>query len=87
MKTYETKDLNCATYLHARGFKLTDLSKSDRLSIFQFEETDLLKKAVLDCFNNGLIPNQTYWNSLRSLKNIIYGGKDWGIFTTCVVVK
>ena len=78
---FETPDLNLASFMRCRGFKIQDIRNQGGRVIFVYEDSAELRSAVLDFANDGPIPVRSFCNTLRDLKAITrqsapQGGKD-----------
>ncbi|HSP87355.1 MAG TPA: DUF5659 domain-containing protein [Ignavibacteriaceae bacterium] len=75
MNLFKSIDFYCSAFLIANGFELVDHKRSNGLTTFYFEESDILKRLV-----NKYISLQTtiepvkYSQALRALKGIIHSG-------------
>lgn len=69
--SFETFDLNLASYLRCSDFTITDIRRENGKSVFVFEDTAELRRAVLTYANDGPVPVRSFCNTLRDLKGII----------------
>jgi len=69
--SFETFDLNLASYLRCCDFTITDIRRENGKSAFVFEDTAELRRAVLTYANDGPVPVRSFCNTLRDLKGII----------------
>jgi len=71
---YESKNLAMSAFLHAKKFRLDGFKKEKGLTSFKFiiEDDKCIKEAVDSFYKNSLIPVMDYWESIRTLKSIIY---------------
>ena len=66
----ETSDLNLASFLRCRGFKIQEIKRVNGKSLFVFHETPALHDAILDFANDGAVGVRSFCNTLRDLKSI-----------------
>lgn len=72
------KDLYISSYLKAKGFPLqnADLDSQGR-TIFHFEETPELKKALMDYYANlALVSPSAFIEAFKSLRSLAYSLSD-----------
>jgi len=69
--SFETFDLNLASYLRCRDFTIKDIRRENGRSVFVFDDTVELRRAVLEYANDGPVPVRSFCNTLRDLKGII----------------
>ncbi len=76
---FETFDLNLASFLRCRGFKIQDVCESSRRTAFVFQDSPELRAAVLDYANDGPIGVRSFCNTLRDLKALTRDveGMEW----------
>ncbi len=68
---FETTDLNLASFLRCRTFTIVRLKRQNETrTIFVFEDSPELRRAIVDYANDGEVPVRTYCNTLRDLKGI-----------------
>lgn len=77
--TFETFDLNLASFLRCRGLVIGDIYDSGGRAVFVFKDRTELRQAVLDYANDGPIGVRSFCNTLRDLKALIrdVGGSEW----------
>jgi len=70
-RTFETPDLNLASFLYCRSFPVLDLRRlGDKKTAFIFGDSPALRVALLDYANDGVVPVRTFSTTLRDLKAI-----------------
>ncbi len=72
------KDLYISSYLKAKGFPLhdADLDQQGR-TVFRFEETPELKKALMDFYaNTALVSPSAFIEAFKSLRSLAYSLSD-----------
>ncbi|MEK7405364.1 MAG: DUF5659 domain-containing protein [Acidobacteriota bacterium] len=70
---FETSDLNLASFLRCRDFHVLSLQRENERVLFAFEDSPLLKQAILDFVNDGAVGVRSFCNTLRDLKALIRG--------------
>jgi signal transduction protein with GAF and PtsI domain len=73
-KYWSSHDLGCAAALVSLGFDLMALNKENPQKVkFIFKSTEDIEEVIKEYWNRGLqVDAQTYFNSLKSIKNQIY---------------
>lgn len=67
--TFETSDLNMASFLMCRSHHLIELRREkDGRSCFVFEDTAALHSELLEFANDGKVSVRTFCSTLRDLK-------------------
>ncbi len=66
----DTSDLNLASFLRCRGFKIQEIKRVNGKSHFVFQETPALHSAILDFANDGDVGVRSFCNTLRDMKAI-----------------
>lgn len=70
---YETKDFYLTAYLMATGFTLREHSKTAGLTVFRFEQTAELDRAIENYYRfTASVEPITYGNAMRTLKTFIH---------------
>jgi len=69
-QTFETTDLNLASFLRSRSFEIADIKRNNSKSIFVFDDSPGLRKAILDFANDGAVGVRSFCNTVRDLKAI-----------------
>ncbi|HSB70547.1 MAG TPA: DUF5659 domain-containing protein [Candidatus Methylomirabilis sp.] len=67
---FETSDLNLASFLRCRGFRIVDILRQAGRAIFVFDDTQEVHRAILEYANDGAIGVRSFCNTLRDLKGI-----------------
>lgn len=68
---FETSDLNLASFLRCRDFTIKDIRRGNGKTIFVFDDSPGLRRAMLEFANDGPIPVRSFFSTLRDLKAII----------------
>jgi hypothetical protein len=75
MKTHEISDLGLSSYLCVSGYKILFIKPIGRKSIFVFEESGNLERAILTYFNrSGKVDPLSFYEQLRNLKALCVQG-------------
>ena len=75
MKTKEISDLGLSAYLCVSDFKILSIKPIGRKSIFIFEESEGLEKAILSYFNhNAKVDPLSFFEQTRNLKALSVQG-------------
>jgi hypothetical protein len=69
-QTYETSDLTLASFLRCRSFKIDNIRRQNGRSVFVFEDSPLLRTAVLEYANDGSVSVRSFCSTMRDLKAI-----------------
>ena len=69
--SFETVDLNLASFLRARGFEIVGVRNHDSRTTFWFAQSDMLRHAIMDYINDGPVGVRTFSNTLRDLKALV----------------
>jgi hypothetical protein len=67
---FETSDLNLASFLRCRDFRIEDIKRQNGRTIFLFLDSTQLHRAILDFANDGQVPVRAFCNTVRDLKGI-----------------
>jgi hypothetical protein len=67
---FRTPDLTLASFLRCRGFEIAALNRQDGKTMFVFEDSTGLRRAVLEYANNGSVEVRTFCGTMRDLKAI-----------------
>jgi hypothetical protein len=70
IQLFETSDLNLASFLRCRGFRIRDILRQGSRAIFVFGDSQELHGAILEYANDGTIGVRSFCNTLRDLKGI-----------------
>ena len=69
-RTYDTSDLTLASFLRCRSFTINNIRRQNGKTVFVFEDSTLLRDAVLEYANDGSVSVRTFCSTLRDLKAI-----------------
>jgi hypothetical protein len=69
-QTYETSDLTLASFLRCRSFKIDNIRRQNGRSVFVFEDSPLLRAAVIEYANDGSVSVRSFCSTMRDLKAI-----------------
>ena len=69
--SFETVDLNLASFLRARGFEIVGVRNHDSRTTFLFAQSDMLRHAIMDYINDGPVGVRAFSNTLRDLKALV----------------
>lgn len=69
-QSYETTDLNLASFLRCRGFNIEDIRREGGRTVFIFSNSDELYHNILDFANDGHVGARSFCNTMRDLKAI-----------------
>jgi hypothetical protein len=69
-QTYETSDLSLASFLRCRNFKIDNIRRQNGRSVFVFEDSALLRCAILEYANDGTVSVRSFCSTMRDLKAI-----------------
>lgn len=67
---YDTSDLMLASFLRCRGFQIEDFRRANGRTVFVFEDSTELRRALLDYANDGTVSVRTFCGTMRDLKAI-----------------
>lgn len=67
---FETSDLNLASFLRCRGFRILDILRQGSRASFVFGDSQELHRAILEYANDGTIGVRSFCSTLRDLKGI-----------------
>jgi len=67
---FETSDLNLASFLRCRDFPIMNIKRLNGKTIFAFDGSAKLRRAILDYANDGPVPVRSFCSTLRDLKGI-----------------
>lgn len=68
---YETSDLNLASYLRCRTFKIENITRQNGKAVFCFKDSAGIRAAILEYANDGMIQVRSFCNTLRDLKSLV----------------
>ena len=69
-RTYDTSDLTLASFLRCRSFTIDNIRRQNGKTVFVFEDSAQLRKAVLEYANDGTVSVRSFCSTLRDLKAI-----------------
>lgn len=69
-RTYDTSDLTLASFLRCRSFTINNIRRQNGKTVFVFEDSALLRNAVLEYANDGSVSVRSFCSTLRDLKAI-----------------
>ncbi|HVG29427.1 MAG TPA: DUF5659 domain-containing protein [Pyrinomonadaceae bacterium] len=69
-QNYETTDLSLASFLRCRNFKIDNIRRQGGRTVFVFEDSPLLRAAVLEYANDGSVSVRSFCSTMRDLKAI-----------------
>ncbi len=67
---YETTDLTLASFLRCRSFQIENIRRSNGRTIFVFDDSPQLRRAVLEYANDGTVSVRSFCSTMRDLKAI-----------------
>lgn len=70
IRTFDTTDLSLASFLRCRSFTINNIRRQNGKTVFVFEDSSLLRNAVLEYANDGSVSVRTFCSTLRDLKAI-----------------
>lgn len=80
--TFETSDLNMASFLMCRSHNLIELRRDrDGRSCFVFEDTEALHNELLEFANDGKVSVRSFCSTLRDLKAMTRTSQRGGVRT------
>jgi hypothetical protein len=68
---YRTSDLHLAGYLKAKGMRVVDISRGQKVT-FIFEDKGESKKLIQEFFNDGMVGVTSFKNAIQDLKTMMY---------------
>ncbi|MFY9555565.1 MAG: DUF5659 domain-containing protein [Blastocatellia bacterium] len=69
-RSFETTDLNLASFLRSRSFEIADIKRQNTKTVFVFDDSPELHRAILDFANDGAVGVRSFCNTVRDLKAI-----------------
>src|ERR1044071_3929673 len=69
-QTYQTTDLTLTSFLRCRGFAIESIKQNNGRTLFIFQESPELRKAILDFANDAVIAVRSFCSTMRDLKAI-----------------
>ena len=68
--SFESTDLNLASFLRCRGFSIEDIKRQNGKTVFVFADTPQLRSAIIDYANDGPVGVRSFCNTVRDLKGL-----------------
>jgi hypothetical protein len=72
MNTYKTNDINLASYLRAKNFRLVGTSRDIGRVTFNFPDSQEIQSAINDYWNNANVPVSSFVKANSDLKTLIF---------------
>ena len=69
-QSYETTDLTLASFLRCRSFAINNIRRQNGRTVFVFDDTPLLRTAVLEYANDAAVSVRSFCSTMRDLKAI-----------------
>ena len=69
-QTYQTTDLTLTSFLRCRGFVIDNIKQNNGRTLFIFQESPELRRAILDYANDAVISVRSFCSTMRDLKAI-----------------
>jgi predicted phosphoadenosine phosphosulfate sulfurtransferase len=69
-QTYQTTDLTLTSFLRCRGFAIQSIKQNNGRTLFIFQESPELRRAILDFANDAVIAVRSFCSTMRDLKAI-----------------
>ena len=69
-QTYQTTDLTLTSFLRCRGFAIESIKQNNGRTLFIFQESPELRRAILDFANDAVIAVRSFCSTMRDLKAI-----------------
>lgn len=69
-QTYQTTDLTLTSFLRCRGFQIENIRQNNGRTLFIFQESPELRRAILDFANDATVAVRTFCSTMRDLKAI-----------------
>ena len=69
-QTYQTTDLTLTSFLRCRGFAIENIRQNNGRTLFIFQESPELRRAILDFANDEVINVRSFCSTMRDLKAI-----------------
>jgi YVTN family beta-propeller protein len=69
-QTYQTTDLTLTSFLRCRGFQIDNIKQNSGRTLFIFQESPELRKAILDFANDAAVAVRSFCSTMRDLKAI-----------------
>lgn len=68
--TYQTTDLTLTSFLRCRGFQIENIKQNNGRTLFMFQESPELRRAILDFANDEAVNVRSFCSTMRDLKAI-----------------
>jgi YVTN family beta-propeller protein len=68
--TYQTTDLTLSSFLRCRGFAIENIKQNNGRTLFIFQESTELRRAILDYANDANVSVRSFCSTMRDLKAI-----------------
>src|SRR5215203_1034242 len=68
--TYQTTDLTLTSFLRCRGFAIENIKQNNGRTLFIFQESPELRRAILDFANDSAVAVRSFCSTMRDLKAI-----------------
>jgi uncharacterized protein DUF5659 len=69
-QTYQTTDLTLTSFLRCRGFQIDNIKQNNGRTLFMFQESPELRRAILDFANDEVVNVRSFCSTMRDLKAI-----------------
>ena len=69
-QTYQTTDLTLTSFLRCRGFQIDNIKQNNGRTLFIFQESPELRRAILDFANDEVVNVRSFCSTMRDLKAI-----------------
>ena len=67
---YQTTDLTLTSFLRCRGFQIDNIKQNNGRTLFTFQDSPELRRAILDFANDATIAVRSFCSTMRDLKAI-----------------
>lgn len=69
-ETFQTTDLTLTSFLRCRGFAIENIKQNNGRTLFIFEESPELRRAILEFANDAVVAVRSFCSTMRDLKAI-----------------
>ena len=69
-QSYQTTDLTLTSFLRCRGFAIENIKQNNGRTLFIFQESPELRRAILDFANDEVVAVRSFCSTMRDLKAI-----------------
>jgi Domain of unknown function (DUF5659) len=69
-QSYQTTDLTLTSFLRCRGFAIENIKQNNGRTLFIFQESPELRRAILDFANDEVVNVRSFCSTMRDLKAI-----------------